>query len=143
MKLRDVRGSVRVAAAEASAAAASRAASTSAAGARPRAPATNATRTGARQAQRISQEPGGVFAGCPVNAPFQIADRPRGKARHFRQFLLRQAHLTAQQPQQFGETQHRLLGHRPNVPSPARCPQPPAHSGKGRPRQRHRSATRA
>ena len=79
-------------------------------------------RTG--QAQRTGQQLGGVLAGGAVDAPLQVADRPRAQARRFGQLLLSQPRLAPQLPQQPAETQ------REPVPSPAQRPP----SGKPRPR---------
>jgi len=43
-----------------------------------------------RQAKRLRQQYRGLLAGGPVNAPLQVTDRARAKARRFRQLLLRQ-----------------------------------------------------
>ena len=73
----------------------------------------------ARQAKRIGEQPGRFPAGRQVDAPLQVADRPRAQARRFGQFLLRQPGITPQPPQQAAETRRRLLPHRPNTPSQA------------------------
>ena len=68
------------------------------------------------QAQRIGQQQRGVLVGGAVDTPLQVTDRPRAQARRFRQLLLRQPGLVPQPPQQNGETQLRLVGHRPASP---------------------------
>ena len=80
------------------------------------------------QAQRVGQQQRGVLAGGAVDAPFQVTDRPRGKARRLRQLLLRQPGLGPQLPQQPRELQSRLLRHRP--PPLKTRPWPPAGHGQ-------------
>ena len=77
------------------------------------------------QAQRARQQRGGVLAGRWVDAPLQVTDRPRGKARRLRQLLLGQPRLGPQLPQQPREPQSRLFRHRPN-PSDLACARRPA-----------------
>ena len=92
------------------------------------------------QAQRTSQQPGGVLMRGGVDAPLQVTDRPRAHARRLRQFLLGQPRLGPQLPQQPGERKRLLVRHHPHAPhSPARGHRPsagttlPPHSTQARP----------
>jgi hypothetical protein len=71
---------------------------------------------GLDQAERVGQQPGGVFMRRPVNPALQVTDSPRANLRRLRQLLLRQPRLQAQLPQEPGETQRGLVGH--GLPSP-------------------------
>ena len=82
------------------------------------------------QVQRAGQQDAGVLVGGAGDAPFQVTDRTGAKARRLRQLLLRQPGLSAQLPQQPGETQLRL-GHRPSVPSPPARRGHPRQAGTG------------
>ena len=68
------------------------------------------------QAQRTGQQFGGVLAGGAVDAPLQVADRPRAQARRFGQLLLGQPRPGPQLPQQPAETQRSLFRHQHSVP---------------------------
>ena len=57
------------------------------------------------QAERVSQQHRGVLARGAVDAPLQVADRPRAQARGLGQLLLRQPGLGPELPQQPGEAQ--------------------------------------
>ena len=78
------------------------------------------------QAQRTGQQHGGVLMGVAVNPPLQITDRPRAHGRRLRQLLLRQPGFSPQLPQQPGEAEFRLSGHRPSplTTCPPRQPAP-------------------
>ena len=67
------------------------------------------------QAQRVSQQPGGVLAGSTVDSPLQVTDRPRTQPRRPRQCLLRHPGLGPQLPQQPGEPLRRPLRHGPGI----------------------------
>jgi hypothetical protein len=60
------------------------------------------------QAERISQQYGGVLAGGAVDTSLQVTDRPRAQTRSLGQLLLREPGLGPELPQQPGETQKRL-----------------------------------
>ena len=74
------------------------------------------------QAQRARQQHGGVLAGRKVDAPLQVADRPRAQACRLRQLLLRQPGPGSQLPQQVGESQRRRLRHGRHPPPRALYP---------------------
>ena len=65
------------------------------------------------QAQRAGQQDRGVLVRGAVDAPLQIADRPRGHPRRRRQLLLGQLRLGPQPPHQPGERKRSLFGHHP------------------------------
>ena len=69
------------------------------------------------QAQRPGQQHRGVLVGGAVDAPLQVADRPRGHARRRRQLLLGQLRLGPQPPQQPGKRKRRLLSHHRSAPT--------------------------
>ena len=90
----------------------------------------------AGQAQRTGQQLGGVLAGGAVDAPLQVADRPRAQVGRFGQFLLGQPRLGPQLPQQPAETQRSLFRHQHSVPpqeSPGHETRPKATRGPARP----------
>ena len=91
VKLVTSRGSVRVAAAIPPA-------GTASAGGRPRAAASNAVRAG--EAQRLSQQLGGVLARRRVDSPLEVTNRPGAQPGRLGQLLLRQVGLDAQPPEQ-------------------------------------------
>ena len=74
--------------------------------------------------RNYGQQPGGVLAGDPVDAPLQVADRP-GSAGRLGQLLLRQPRLGPPPPQQPAETRRRLLGHGPSSPHTTPPPSAP------------------
>ena len=79
------------------------------------------------QAQRTGQQYRGVLVRGAVDAPLQVADRPRGHPCRRRQLLLGQLRLGPQLPQQPGKRKRRLLGHHPSAPHttcPPRLPAP-------------------
>jgi hypothetical protein len=87
------------------------------------------------QAERISQQYGGVLAGGAVDASLQVTDRPGAQARSLGQFLLGQPGLGPELPQQPAETlkglRHRF--HRPSQDRRGRAVHPELTSPSGQP----------
>ena len=59
------------------------------------------------QVQRVGEQPGRLIAGREIDAPFQVADRPRAQRRRLREFFLAQPGAGPQLPQQPPELRHR------------------------------------
>ena len=85
------------------------------------------------QAQCAAQQHSSVLAGCAVDAPLQVTDRPRAQARRLRQLLLRQPGLGPQLPQQPGKPPSRLFPHGPGIPPQALLPPHTSPQGAGGP----------